>query len=108
MLDNLETGTNVVLELEDGTVLKDLRVNGSNFVSDTPIDSAVFEDNLGVVLLLIGDEIQEYADLKLIQNRKFGDEYMFVLSEKTQAEKDKEELEQLMADIAELTLEVLS
>ena len=108
MIEHLPINTEVEIELADGTKLTDLRTNGNNFVSDTPIEDSVFEGNLSVVKLTTPDGVTEYKDLKLVQNRQFGDVYMFVLAEKTPAEKEKEELLQLLADIAELTLEVAS
>src|SRR5690606_16632922 len=108
MIEHLPTNTVVELELADGTKITDLRTNGNNFVSDTPIEDNVFEGNLSTVKIITPEGVEEYKDLKLVQNRQFGDAYMFILAERTQAEKDKEELMQLLADIAELTLEVAS
>ena len=108
MIDHLPTNTVVELELADGTKLTNLRTNGNNFVSDTPIEDSVFESNLSTVKITTPEGVEEYQDLKLVQNRQFGDVYMFVLAEKTPAEKEKEELLQLIADLAELTLEVAS
>jgi hypothetical protein len=108
MIEHLPTDTEVEIELADGTKLTDLRTNGNNFVSDTPIEDSVFEGNLSNVKIITPEGVEEYQDLKLVQNRQFGDVYMFVLAEKTPAEKEKEELLQLIADIAELILEVAS
>ena len=108
MIEHLPTNTEVEVELADGTKLTGLRTNGNNFVSDTPIEDSVFEGNLSTVKITTPEGVAEYQDLKLVQNRQFGAEYMFVLAEKTPAEKEKEELLQLLADIAELTLEVAS
>lgn len=108
MIEHLPTNTVVELELADGTKITDLRTNGNNFVSDTPIEDSVFEGNLSAVKITTPEGVTEYKDLKLVQNRQFGSEYMFILAEKTPAEKEKEELMELLADIAELTLEVTS
>ena len=108
MIEHLPTNTEVEVELADGTKLTNLRANGNNFISDTPIEDSVFEGNLSVVKLTTPEGVTEYKDLKLVQNRQFGAEYMFILAEKTPAEKEKEELMELLADIAELTLEVAS
>ena len=108
MIEHLPTDTEVEIELADGTKLENLRTNGNNFVSDTPIEDSVFEGNLSNVKIITPEGVTEYKDLKLVQNRQFGAEYMFVLAEKTPAEKEKEELLQLIADIAELILEVAS
>ena len=108
MIEHLPTNTVVELELADGTKLTDLRTNGNNFVSDTPIEDSAFEGNLSAVKITTPEGVTEYKDLNLVQNRLFGDVYMFILSEYTPAEKEKEERLQLIADLAELTLEVAS
>jgi len=108
MIEHLPTNTEVEIELADGTKLTNLRTNGNNFVSDTPIEDSVFEGNLSTVKITTPEAVEEYRDLKLVQNRQFGAEYMFILAEKTPAEKEREELMQLLADIAKLTLEVIS
>ena len=108
MIEHLPTNTGVEIELADGTKLTNLRTNGNNFVSDSPIVDSVFEGNLSTVKITTPEGVTEYKDLKLVQNRQFGAEYMFILAEKTPAEKEKEEFMQLLADIAELILEVAS
>jgi len=108
MIDHLPTNTEVEIELADGTKLTNLRTNGNNFVSDSPIEDSVFEGNLSTVKITTPEGVAEHKDLKLVQNRQFGAEYMFILAEKTPVEKEKEELMELLADIAELTLEVAS
>ena len=107
MISFLPTNTKVKIELADSTLIENLTVNGNNFVSDTPISNDIFEDNLSKIKVITPDDTIEFQDIKLIQNRQFGDKYMFVLAEKTQEEKEKEELLQVLADLAELTLEVL-
>lgn len=106
MVGEFETGTEVTLELADGTKLE-VTVNGNNFVSDEPVPDSVFEDNLSSVRITANGETRIYHNVKLVQNRQFGSEYMFVLAEKTPEEVERDELLQVVADIAELTLEVL-
>ena len=108
MIEHLPTNTEVEIELADGTKITDLRTNGNNIVSDTPIEDSVFEGKLSTVKITTPEGVAEYKDLKLVQNRQFGYVYMFILAEKTPAEKEKEELLQLIADFAELILEVAS
>jgi len=89
MISHLETGIEVELELADGTEIKNLAVNGNNFVSDTPIPDSTFEDNLAKVILTTPDGIEEYNRFETYPKQTIGDEYMFVLAEKTPAEKKK-------------------
>ena len=90
--------------LADGTKLENLQLNGNNFISQTLVSDAVFDGNLSRVTITGPDGTAEYEDMKLIQNKQYGDEWWFVLAEKTNAEKDKETLLQLLADVAELVL----
>ena len=92
------------IELTDGTRLENLELNGNNFISQTLIDDAVFEGNLSEVTITGPEGAVEHYDMKLIQNKQYGDEWWFVLAEKTQAEKDREHRLQLLADVAELVL----
>ena len=92
------------IELADGTKLENLQLNGNNFISQTLVSDAVFDGNLSRVTITGPDGTAEYEDMKLIQNKQYGDEWWFVLAEKTNAEKDKETLLQLLADVAELVL----
>jgi len=82
MIEHLPTNTEVEIELADGTKLTNLRANGNNFISDTPIEDSVFEGNLSTVKITTPEGVTEYKDLKLVQNRQFGDVYMFILAEK--------------------------
>lgn len=107
MIEHLPTGTEVTLELADGTV-STFTTNGNNLVSDEKIVADFSPQNLSKVTVTTPEGVTEYSDLIFVQNRKFGDEYMLCLREKTTQEKEKEELLQLMADLTELTLEVLS
>ena len=39
------------VKLTDGTELKNLELNGNNFISDTIIDETIFENNLDKVII---------------------------------------------------------
>lgn len=92
------------VKLADGTELKGLELNGNNFISNTIIDDNVFKDNLGNVTITSPEGVVEYEDMKLIQNKVYGTQSWFILTEKTKDEKDKETLLQLLADLTEVVL----
>lgn len=92
------------VKLADGTELKGLELNGNNFISNTIIDDNVFKDNLTKVIITSPEGVSEYEDMKLIQNKVYGSQSWFILVEKTQEEKDKETILQLLADLTEVVL----
>lgn len=94
----------IKITLSDGTVLENLGLTGNNFVSDEKIDDSVFEDNLDKVEIFDSatDEKQVLHDADLVQNIKYGDEYWFILREKTKEEVDIEALNGAIIELAEI------
>ena len=94
----------IKITLSDGTVLENLGLTGNNFVSDEKIDDSVFEDNLDKVEIFDSatDEKQVLHDADLVQNIKYGDEYWFILREKSAEEVSIETLEGAIAELAEI------
>ena len=90
--------------LADNTELKDLELNGNNFISDAIINDEVFKNNLDTVTIIDENSSVEYHDMKLIQNKVCGAQSWFILSEKNEEEKEKEKINQLLADLAEIVL----
>ena len=78
------------ITLSDGTELKNLGLNGNNFVSETEITEDVFDGNLSEVIIEgieNGQEVKkEYKHMQLIQIVHYEDGYYFALRELTQAE----------------------
>lgn len=74
----METGM-FKITLADGTILDSLRLNGNNYISPTKLTEDVFTDNLKHVTIEGPDGIQEFDDLELVQIKKYGNEYWFVL-----------------------------
>ncbi len=84
------------VKLADGTELKDLGLNGNNFISKTIIDDEVFENNLDEVTITNDDgTTEEYKDMKLVKNKACGGQSWFVLSGKSKKEKLEESLDDL-------------
>lgn len=92
------------IKLADGTELKNLELNGNNFISDTIIDKAIFENNLDKISIIDNEgNIEELNNVKVIFT-KVLDKQSFILIEKTKDEIEKETLYQLLADLAETVL----
>ena len=81
------------ITLSDGTQLKNLGLNGNNFVSDKKIHADVFNGKLSNVSIkgkIEGNAFkQEYNNLELIQIAHYEDGYYFALREIPQEELDK-------------------
>lgn len=89
------------ITLTNGTELKDLELNGNNYIAKEVLADSVFEGNLGAVTISDGETTEEHADMVLIQNKEYDGKSWFILGEKTAQEKEKEALE---AEIASLQL----
>ena len=78
------------ITLADGTSLDGLDLNGNNFISSTAVTEDTFTGKLSSVTSEGPDGTQTYQDMKLVQIRKVGKSYWFILAEKTAEEKQKE------------------
>ncbi len=59
--------------LSDGRELAGCRKNGTNYVSDTQVDTAIFEGNLSPLVITNGEEVDEYARGRLVQQVQYED-----------------------------------
>ena len=80
------------ITLADGTVLKNLELNGNNYIAEGVIYDDVFKDNLATVTITDGKTTETFTDMKLMSNRVDGGKSWFVLGEKTAHEKAMERL----------------
>ena len=87
------------IKLNNGTMLTNLVLNGNNFISDKIISNDIFTNNLNKVEISDGENIQKYNDMMLVANRVIEGKSWFILAEKTPEQKEKEELENSIADI---------
>lgn len=102
------------IKLANGTILKDLKMNGNNYVSSMIINDETFESNLMNVSITGPEGTQIFEDMTLIQNKIYGLESWFILSEKTDEEKIKilaisrnRELEDAIFELAKIIAEVV-
>ena len=69
--------------LADGTVLSNLKLNGNNFVSDAEVTEDQFIDNLDPVVINDGETDDVHEHMALVQIIKYGEQYYFVLRDRT-------------------------
>lgn len=74
------------ITLADGTEIRNLRLNGNNFISDAPISETIFDGNGSVVIVNDGETDEFHENMELVQITPVGDEYWFVLRDLTAAE----------------------
>ena len=92
------------IKLSDGTEIKNLELNGNNFISDTIIDESIFENNLDKVTIIDSEgNIEELSNAKVIFAKVLNKD-SFILVEKTKEDVEKEALYQLLADLTETVL----
>ena len=75
--------------LADGTELTNLTLNGNNFISETAIGAAVFEDNCSPVVISDGETEETHEHMELVQVTVYGGDYWFVLRDIPQEELEK-------------------
>ena len=88
------------ITLHDGTEIKNLSLNGNNFISDTPLEESLFAGNLQTVHISGPDMDKTHENMELVGIRQDGGKYWFVLRELS-AQELKEQ--KMLADIAALT-----
>lgn len=91
------------ITLADGTVLKNLELNGNNYIAEGVIDDAVFKDNLATVTITDGKTTETYEDMVLLSHRVDGGRSWIVLGEKSAQEKAMERINAMLSSADSIT-----
>lgn len=83
--------------LSDGTTLENLELNGNNYISPGPIDSALFEGKLSKITFTDGVNTETMYDAMLCSNRVVDGQSWLVFMEKSEEMKVRE----LVANLSE-------
>ena len=89
------------IRLNDGTEIKNLELNGNNFIPET-LDKTIFENNLEKVIITDDDGNEEYRFNQKVQFAKIGDTETFILQSKTKEEIENEILEGTVMEIVNI------
>ena len=89
------------ITLNDGTKLKNLELNGNNYIAAGVVEDSVFTDNLASVTITDGKTTETYTDMVLVSNRVEDGHSWFILGEKTAQEKALERINSLLASNTE-------
>jgi hypothetical protein len=84
------------ITLHDGTKLKNLELNGNNYIAEGVIEDTVFQDKLASVTITDGKTTETYTDMVLVSNRVENGHSWFILGEKTAQEKALEQINSLL------------
>lgn len=87
------------ITLEDGTILENLVLNGNNFISETPMDASIFENNLQTVRVTGPNVDETFENLALASLREDGGKYWLALRSLSDQELKERSM---LADISEL------
>ena len=87
------------ITLADGTKLKNLELNGNNYISETVIEDSVFEGNLDTVKISAGSTTETFTDMRLMSNIVRDNRSWFVLGEKSAQQKKDEETARKLAEM---------
>lgn len=95
------------MTLSDGTQLKNLKLNGNNWITSEVITEDTFSGKLNKVSVTDGETTQEYTDQTLVQIQQYGNEYWFILGEQTQDEKINQSITELQVALADVYEQML-
>lgn len=87
------------ITLANGTKLKNLELNGNNYIAEGVIDDSVFQDNLASVTITDGKTTETYTDMVLISNRVDGGRSWFILGVKSEKQKQEEATARRIAEL---------
>lgn len=96
------------ITLADGTKLKNLELNGNNYISETVIEDSVFEGNLDTVKISDGSTTETFTDMRLMSNIVRDNRSWFVLGEKSAQQKKDEETARKLAEMEQVMAVLLT
>ncbi len=94
------------ITLADGTELKNLELNGNNYIAEGVLEDSVFEGKLSTVTVTDGKTTETYTDMRLMSNRVEDGRSWFVLGEKSAQQKAMERMEALLSSNADSITDV--
>lgn len=96
------------ITLADGTKLKNLELNGNNYISETVIEDSVFEGNLDTIKISDGSTTETFTDMRLMSNIVRDNRSWFVLGKKSAQQKKDEETARKLAEMEQAMVVLLT
>lgn len=96
------------ITLADGRQIENLRMNGTNYVSDSKVDESIFENNLSIMIVSDGKHTETFYDMVFIQQMEWKDGTFYLsFREKTQEEKIYEVLEKADDSVTDIQIAIV-
>lgn len=89
-----------IITLADGTKLKNLELNGNNYIAKKVFEDSVFGSNLSSVTISDGEKTETFTNMVLIQNKDIDGSSWFILGETTEKEAQQAAMATLFAMLA--------
>lgn len=90
--------------LADGTEIKDLKINGNNYISKKKVDESVFEDNCAPMTIIDNDGAEmTFEHGEFIRQAHFSDGYYLAFREKSEEEIQMQTLQAQLEYLAMMT-----
>lgn len=67
------------ITLADGTMIENLKLNGNNYISETPVNPAIFAGNCSPVVISDGTFAETHDNMELVQLTESDGFYWFIL-----------------------------
>lgn len=83
----------------DGTKIENLSINGTNYVSQTKIDTKVFDQTLEYIIISDGENAEMMHNVELIQQVHYEDGWYICFRELTQQELNERQMNSDITDI---------
>jgi len=96
------------ITLSDGTQLDNLELNGNNYIATNEVPDAVFEGKLKTVKIFDKENQTEetLTDVVLVSNRVHEGKSWFILGQKSERERQEEEINNSLTNIQLALVEV--
>ena len=83
------------ITLNDATKLKNLELNGNNYIAESAVENSVFENNLDTITITDGETAETFTDMRLMSNIVRDGRSWIVIGEKSKQQKQEERIAEL-------------
>ena len=95
------------ITLEDGRKINDLKVNGTNFISQTKIDESIFIGNLETMTVSNKEITETYHNIELVQQVQYSDGWYLAFRELSPQELKEIEIDKNLKQEREINAQLM-
>lgn len=92
------------ITLADGKQITNLKLNGTNYVSEVKVDEHIFEHNLSTMKVSDGEIENTYTDMIFVQQMEIDGKYYLAFRVKTQTEKLAEIIKKNASSVTDMQM----